>query len=95
MKQFSLTSSNGTFAYHDVIVPHLQRMTNLESLSLYLFMEDEEKFIDGHHLPANILNHMPHLNQFLFNIRSIVSFYNQVHLSSTEHIQRLFTNCRF
>ena len=88
-----MTSINDTFVYDEVIVPHLQRMTHLESLTLYLSIEDEEKFIDGLNLTTNILSHMTHLNQLLFNIRSIVSLDNQVHLPSTERIQRSFTNC--
>ena len=67
-------------------------MTNLESLTLYLVIEGE-KFIDGFNLTTNILNHMPHLNQFLFNIRSTVSLDSQLHLPSREHIQRSFRSC--
>ena len=88
-----MTSINETFVYDEVIVPHLQRMTNLESLILYLWIEEQEKFIDGFNLITNILSHMPHLNQFLFNIRSIVLFDDQLHLPSNDEMQQSFRNC--
>ena len=68
-------------------------MTHLESLTLSLLIEKQDKFIDGYHLTRNILSHMPHLNQFLFNIHSIVSFDNQLHLPSNDEIQQSFRNC--
>ena len=68
-------------------------MTNLESLTLFLAIEEQDQFIDGSNLTRNILSHMPHLNQFRFNIRSIVSFDNQLHVPSNDKIQRSFRNC--
>ena len=88
-----MISTNDTCVYDEVIVPHLQRMINLESLTLYLSVEGQGKFIDGSNLTRNILSHMPHLNQFLFNIRSIVSFDNQLQLPSNDKIQQSFRNC--
>lgn len=88
-----MTSINETYEYDEVLVPHLQRMTNLESLILHLLIEDQVKFVDSSNLTRNILSHMPHLNQFLFNIRSIVLFDNQLDLPSNDEIQRTFTNC--
>ena len=68
-------------------------MTNLESLTLYLAIEEQDKFIDGSKLASNFLSLMPLLNQFLFNTRSIVSFDNQLHLPSNDKIQQSFRNC--
>ena len=68
-------------------------MTNLESLTLSLSIEEQDKFIDSLNLTRNILSHMPHLNQFLFNIRSFVSFDNQLQLPSNDEIQQSFRNC--
>ena len=88
-----MISINDTFVYDELIVPHLQRMTDLESLTLCLSINEQDKFIDGSNLTKNILNHMPHLNQFLFNIRSFASFDNQLRLPSNDEIQRSFRNC--
>ena len=68
-------------------------MTHLESLTLYLAIEEQDQFVDGSNLTRNILSHMPHLNQFRFNIRSFVSFNNQLQLPSNDNIQRSFRNC--
>jgi hypothetical protein len=67
-------------------------MSNLESLSLYLAIHNIDRFIDGNDLKENIVSHMPRLNQFLFNIRSIISLNNQISLPSNDDIQRTFTN---
>ena len=56
--------------YDELIVPLLHRMLNLEKLSLYLVTSVRKTFIDGNDLKKNIINHMPRLNKFTFNIRS-------------------------
>jgi hypothetical protein len=68
-------------------------MSNFEKLTLNISIEGEEKFLDGNNLKTNIINHMPRLRQFLFNIRSIVVLDNLMHLPSNEDIQRTLTNC--
>ena len=85
-----MTSDREVFGYDEVLVPHLRRMSSLETLTLYLLIE-ERRFIDGLDLTENFVSRMPLLNQFVFNIRSIVSCDNQVHLPSNEDIQRSFT----
>jgi len=75
-------------------MPLLHRMLNLESLALYLMVRDyykREKFIDGNDLKNNIIDHLPRLNKFVFNIYSI-TFFNQIHLPSNEDIQNTFRN---
>jgi hypothetical protein len=67
-------------------------MLNLEKLALYLLIECQERFIDGNDLKKNIVSHMPKLNDFIFNIRSIISLDNQMHLPSNEDIQRTLTD---
>jgi hypothetical protein len=69
-------------------------MSNLEKLALYLLIECQERFIDGNNLKKNIVSHMPKLNDFVFNIRSIISLDNQMHLPSNEDIQRTLTGLK-
>ncbi len=50
-------------------------MTNFEILTLNLRI-DEKKFVDGNCLNNNILNQLPKLNHFIFNIQSRIYQYN-------------------
>ncbi|CAF4160796.1 unnamed protein product, partial [Rotaria sordida] len=92
LKCFSLISNNETYVYDEVVVPNLRRMSNLEKLSLHLVIECKVRFIDGTNLKKNIIIHMPNLNEFTFNIRSIISINDHTHLLSNEYIQRTLTN---
>jgi len=65
-------------------------MTNLEKLDLCLGIWTKKTFIDGNNLKLNIINHLPLLNKFTFNIRSYTCFYNQFNLPSNEYIQQTF-----
>jgi hypothetical protein len=65
-------------------------MSNLEKLDLCLVLCREETFIDGNDLKLNIINHMPLLNKFTFNIRSSIRFDNEINLPSNEYIQQTF-----
>jgi len=65
---------------------------NLEKLILYLVIDSNETFIDGNNLKNNIINHMPLLHEFIFNIRSKILFHDGMHLLSNEDIQRTLTN---
>ncbi|CAF2934332.1 unnamed protein product [Rotaria sp. Silwood2] len=87
---FSLTCDDETCVYDKVIEPNLQRMSNLEKLALYLAIDYNETFIDGNYLMKNIISYMPHLNEFIFNIRSIISINNLTYLPSNDDIQRSF-----
>ncbi len=86
-----MTSISKTSCYVEVIVPHLQRMINLKKLALYFVAHGGKTFIDGNNLKKNIINHMPRLNEFIFNICSIIPR-NQMHLLSNENIHRTFTS---
>ncbi|CAF4618030.1 unnamed protein product [Rotaria sp. Silwood2] len=90
LKCFSLSCESTTSDYNKTIVPLLNRMSNLEELSLYLAVYDDETFIDGNHLKKNIINRMPRLNQFRFYIRSNMFIRNQMYFPSTEDIQQTF-----
>ncbi|CAF3912848.1 unnamed protein product [Rotaria magnacalcarata] len=74
---------------HVLILPLLYRMSNLEKLGLYLTLY-VETFIDGNNLKKNILNHISQLNQFTFDIHSLMLINNTMNLPSKEDIQRTF-----
>ena len=65
-------------------------MFNLEKLDLQLKVDRHKGFIDGNHLKENIINHMPRLNEFTFNIRVFNHIYNRVNFPSNEDIQHSF-----
>ncbi|CAF1120551.1 unnamed protein product [Rotaria magnacalcarata] len=44
--------------YHELILPLLHRMLNLEQLDLQLQVHRTKGFIDGHDLKENIINYM-------------------------------------
>jgi hypothetical protein len=67
-------------------------MSSLEKLTLYLRIEDRDRFIDGTHLHDEILIYMPELHSFTFYISTHVNTADLVHHLSCEDIQRTFTN---
>ncbi|CAF3189276.1 unnamed protein product [Rotaria sp. Silwood2] len=64
-------------------------MSNLEELDLDFLNSYEETFIDGNSL-KKITDHMAQLNKFMFNIRSVISFDDEINLPSNEDIQYTF-----
>ncbi|CAF4241491.1 unnamed protein product [Rotaria magnacalcarata] len=92
LKCFSLYCDTDTSCYDELIVPLLQRMLNLEKLHLHLIIFCKNTFIDGNLLKRNIMNHMPQINKFTFNIRSSMSLRNQINLLSNEDIQYTFND---
>ncbi|CAF3350760.1 unnamed protein product [Rotaria sp. Silwood2] len=92
LKCFSLYCDADTSAYDELIVPLLHRMLNLEKLHLYLIICYKNTFIDGNNLKRNILNQMPKLNKFTFDIRSSFHLHNQISLLSNEDIQHTFND---
>ncbi len=67
-------------------------MPNLEKLDLYIYVHGRKTVFDGNDFKMNIVNHMPQLNKFTFNIRSLSNFYDEINLPSNEDIQKTFTN---
>jgi hypothetical protein len=65
-------------------------MLNLQKLDLYLILCRSKGFVDGNELKKNILDYMPQLNKFIFNIRSIISLRNETYLTTNEDIQETF-----
>ncbi|CAF1368374.1 unnamed protein product [Rotaria sordida] len=92
LRSFTLSCDYITEGYDQLILPLLHRMSNLEQLDLSLLVWTTNTFIDGYNLKLNIINHMPLLNKFTFNIHSSTSFYNQINLPSNEYIQETFKN---
>ncbi|CAF2144416.1 unnamed protein product [Rotaria magnacalcarata] len=90
LKCFWLHSDTITSAYDELVVPLLNRMPNLEKLDLYMNVIERKTFFDGNDLKMNIINYMPQLNKFTFNICSLSSFYNEINLPSNEDIQKTF-----
>jgi hypothetical protein len=67
-------------------------MINLEKLHLCLKIWGRNSFIHGNNLKRNIINHMPQLNQFTFNIHSTVRLHDLISLLSNEDIQHTFND---
>ncbi|CAF4891826.1 unnamed protein product, partial [Rotaria sp. Silwood2] len=65
-------------------------MPNLEELRSYFKCSREKSFIDGNDLKANIINHLPRLKTFAFNICSFIDHYNQIDILTNEDIQNTF-----
>ncbi|CAF5222903.1 unnamed protein product, partial [Rotaria magnacalcarata] len=90
LKCFSLHYDEETKAYDELIVPLIQRMSNLEKLDLCFTVISKPTFVDGNDLKKNIINHLLKLKKFSFNIRSIIDLDNQTNLPSNEDIQQTF-----
>ncbi|CAF4120912.1 unnamed protein product, partial [Rotaria sordida] len=90
LRCFSLYSDMRVHFYDELIVPLLNRMLNLEELDLHLRVDRYKGFIDGNDLKENIINYMPRLNKFTFNICLFNRTSNQINLRSNEDIQRTF-----
>jgi hypothetical protein len=87
-----LISNCGTSDYDELILPLLHRMSNLETLTLYLSLDLYTSFIDGNHLKKDIINQLPRLNKFLFNIYSFININDLMYQPSNEDIQCTFKN---
>ncbi|CAF1559442.1 unnamed protein product [Rotaria magnacalcarata] len=90
LKYFSLYSNVVTRAYDELIVPLLNRMFNLEELSLYVKICDINRFVDGNDFKKNILNNMSRLKKLQFYIRSTTGVLNRINIPSNEDIQYTF-----
>ncbi|CAM4782744.1 unnamed protein product [Rotaria magnacalcarata] len=90
LKHFLLNSDMKIDGYDELLLPLLHRMLNLEKLCLCLTVCERNRFIDISDLEKDIINHMPQLNKFLFNIYSTICFNDQIDLPSNEDIQHRF-----
>jgi len=80
--------------YDELIVPLLQRMSNLEKLDLCLVISCNGDFIDGNNLRKDAINHLPRLNKMTVNIRSVIGYNDQIDSRSTEDIQHTFEDIK-
>ncbi|CAF2043383.1 unnamed protein product [Rotaria magnacalcarata] len=94
LKSFSLYSDLRTHVYDELIVPFLHRMLNLEKLDLHLMVDRHKGFINGNDFKKNIINYMPQLNKFTFNIRLFNHISNKFNLPSNEDIQYTFKDLK-
>ena len=97
MKCFSLTLNHYHIEYANQIISLLQRMINLEELSLFLLaLRINETYIDGSQLHDDILIYKPELKKFIFSINTAVIMEgNQIQLQSDEDIQNSFIERRY
>lgn len=70
-------------------------MSNLEKLFLNISVDrynSYRSFIDGNNLKKDIIDYMPKINQFVFSIRSIISYVEDLmHFPSNDDIRHTFT----
>jgi hypothetical protein len=66
-------------------------MINLKELTLHIMVDRPKTFIDGNDL-KNIINHLPQLKKFIFNIRSTICLDDEVRIRSNEEIQQTLIN---
>ncbi|CAF3246221.1 unnamed protein product [Rotaria sp. Silwood2] len=82
LKQLTMKVYRNIHNYKECIVPLLQRLSNIEYLTLLLAINGRrsrlDHFVDGFDLEKDIVSYMPHLHQFNFHIRSI--FQNAIHV---------------
>ncbi|CAF4842810.1 unnamed protein product, partial [Rotaria sp. Silwood1] len=81
-RQHDETDTPYTFDTSECIVPLLQRLANVEYLTLLLAINGTtnglNNFVNGFDLKKDIVSYMPHLHQFIFSIRSILE--NPIHI---------------
>ena len=70
-------------------------MFNLQKLGLHLEIRERQTFVDGNDLKRNIIDHMPQLTKFSFNIHSSVRLHNPIDVPSDEDIQHTFTDFKY
>lgn len=70
----------------------LQRMSQLEKLTLYIRLRDRTTFFDGTDLHHRILSHLSQLHTFIFYISTEIDIDDSVYRLSDENIQQTFTN---
>ncbi|CAF2728305.1 unnamed protein product [Rotaria sp. Silwood2] len=94
LKCFSLSTDQYVSDYDKQVVPLLQRMLNLEELTLFLSVtRTKSSYIDGNQLYNEVLNYMPQLNKFIFNIHThIMTDYSKkkIDLPSNSDIRNSF-----
>ncbi|CAF3046655.1 unnamed protein product [Rotaria socialis] len=70
-------------------------MSNLETLNLSLSILVKQAFIDGYNLRNKIVNRMPRVNKFTFDIHPIMSIQNDIVIPSNEDIRNTFNDFQY
>ncbi|CAF0910116.1 unnamed protein product [Rotaria sordida] len=94
LKCFSLKYESLTNEYDNQVIPLLRRMYNLQDLTLYIQIDERNRFVDGIQLENDILIYLSKLQTFVFYICTFTSTNHPV-TSSNDNIQRTFTNVKF
>ncbi|CAF1119644.1 unnamed protein product [Adineta steineri] len=95
LKWFVLSCANEIAHYEELLLPLIYRMSNIEKLSLYLTIYITDKFIDGNDLQKNIIDRLPQLNLFTFDIRSVMYKNDQMNLPSKKDIEETFRDFQY
>ncbi|CAF3995893.1 unnamed protein product, partial [Adineta steineri] len=91
LKCFSLKLFH-SFQQYDKIALLLRRMSNLEKLTLNIFIKNRNRVIDGTNIQHDILDYMPQLRSFIFYICTYVEPAVLSYKLSSEDIQQTLTN---
>ncbi len=95
MKQLTVTIYHNIVNYSECIVPLLQRLSNVERLTLLLAIDITttrlSHFVTEFDLEKDIVSYMPHLCQFNFHIRSILENTSPVEIGT---IRRSVMKCQ-
>ncbi|CAF3872857.1 unnamed protein product [Rotaria sp. Silwood1] len=78
--------------YDSQILPLLRRMSNIESLNLYLTIDNQTTFIDGEHIYNEIIVHMSQLQTLNFCFCTFIQFDYLVHHLFKDDILQTFSN---
>ncbi|CAF3917835.1 unnamed protein product [Rotaria sp. Silwood1] len=95
LKCFVLLCASEISRYKESLLPLIYRMSNVEKFGLYLTFYVNDKFIDGNYLKKNIINHLPQLNAFTFDIHSLMFINNQMNLPSQKDIEETFRDFQY
>ncbi|CAF4659972.1 unnamed protein product [Rotaria socialis] len=88
LKCFSLTSFSITLEYDNQIIPLLHHMSQLEKLTLSLYVDGRTSFIDGTHLNNDIISKMPYLHRFNFDIVTEIVIISNEYLPTSDDVRR-------
>ncbi|CAF2072992.1 unnamed protein product [Rotaria magnacalcarata] len=95
LKCFSLSCFETICCYDEVVLPLLYRMSNLETLNLSLSISVKQAFIGGYNLKNKIVNRMPRVNKFTFDIHSIMRIQNDIIIPINEDIRNTFNDFQY
>ena len=92
LKCFSMNCYASIDRFNEKILSLFRRMLHLEKLSLYLCIENGNRFIDERYLQTEIIVYTPQLRSFTFYISTYVEFVNSVDYVSRQDLQQIIIN---